>query len=357
VVWFLRNGVLYRRLLLIRNPYAKPSGVATDQPQDANLQDMILGNYGTGNLPWDSSNPQNNTWQDAPGRFWYDFDYSAYHAPASKGGNGLRFHSVQTSLANVNPSTGSVNLFYDPSPTPPDPLVAFNIPLSLGVPCLRYGNSTRRAMEQFTSPGFNRTVMAIPPKEYLTPGDASTFIGRYTVQETADGDFTYPHINPGGSNDPFLANTQVGGNPLSLGADGLVSQYANGLGRRGEDIVMTNVHSFDIKVWDDGLSNPGFVDLNNGGGGYYGTLGGTFTQANGGNRYDTWHPGDDMPAPPYRPVGSTYDDDNDTIADPDVYGSRNQLPLKAILIHIRFYDPGSEQMRDLTFTYSLIDQT
>jgi hypothetical protein len=134
----------------------------------------------------------------------------------------------------------------------------------------------------------------------------------------------------------------IGRNSLTLNSDGLVSQFTDEFGRRGEDIVMTNVHAFDIKVWDDGLSQ--FVDLGHGNssGDYAGPPAGPFTVAQGGNRYDTWHPNTLMPAPPYRPVFG---------GNPD-----NPKPLRAIQIHIRFYDPGGDTMRDLTFTYSLISQ-
>jgi hypothetical protein len=71
----------------------------------------------------------------------------------------------------------------------------------------------------------------------------------------------------------------------------------------------------------------------------------TSSYGNQWNRYDTWHPNPLMgppaaPGPPYRPT--------------DVAG--NAIPLRAIQIQIRFYDPGGDTMRDLTFTYSLISQ-
>ena len=34
-------------------------------------------------------------------------------------------------------------------------------------------------------------------------------------------------------------------------------------------------------------------------------------------------------------------------------GAPNEISLKAIRIHIRFYDQGSDQMRDMTFTFPL----
>jgi hypothetical protein len=147
VVWFLRNGVLYRRLLLIRNPYVANG---SDQPQDGSStpQAMIVTNYSTQNLPWDAMNAQNNSWQDAVGRFWYDFDYSAFTTPPANGGTGLSFHSVESSMKNTNPGT-PINLFYSqPAPNPP---IGFPIPRSLGVPCLRYGNSPQRALEVITT--------------------------------------------------------------------------------------------------------------------------------------------------------------------------------------------------------------
>jgi hypothetical protein len=324
VVWFLRNGNLYRRLLLVRNPYAT---AAEPQPKDANGVEMIPDDYSTNSLPWDSTTASNNGWQDAVGRFWYDFDYSAFHDPDTTTG-GFRFHSVPASLDNSGGSgTGS-----------------FGVPQVLGIPCFRYGNSLRRALEAsgnapFGAPPNYPTVnaIAIPPKEYLTAGDAATYIGRYTVQETAHSDFTYPNSSPGGTSDPFIADTQIGGNSLTLDTDGFVSQYATERGRRGEDLVMSNVHSFDIKVWDESASQ--FVNLDNGGTGDFATLNPNqpFPRNQGGNRYDTWHPSPSMPQPPYRPT--------------NMDGTPKRL--RAIEIVMRFYDPGSESMRDLTFTLPL----
>lgn len=312
VCWFLRNGVLYRRMFLIRESYA-----GADQPSDSGGNDLIPGDYTIQNLP---PNPDANgvTWQDAAGRFWYDFDYSAFNDPISQGGTGLMFHDNAFSLSNATSN--------------PERLASFpNINRSLGIPCLRFGNSLRRALDAGTP--------AVPPREFLTGTDPATYIGRYTMQETVDTDFTYPSSSPA-TGGPFQDSTNLG-----LGLDGLVTTYSNELGRRGEDIVMTNVHSFDIQVWDDVLQT--FVNL-----GYGGATVGDYHQSNPdrnttpygnnvtyGNRYDTWHPNSEMPAPPYRPED----------------GSGNAKPLRAIRILIRFYDVSSDQLRDLTFTFSLED--
>jgi hypothetical protein len=96
------------------------------------------------------------------------------------------------------------------------------------------------------------------------------------------------------------------GNALTVGTDGVVNQYRGGP-RRAEDILMSNVHSFDIKVWDEQAFQ--FVDIGHAGTtGYY-----RFTNRTnpvygpGGaanNRvFDTWHPA--IPAnnpPPFRPT-------------------------------------------------------
>ncbi len=343
VCWFLRNGTLYRRMMLIREPYVTNPG-GTEQPEDANKNRMIaadatfLGSYTAANLP-PIPDSNGSYWQDAVGRFWYDFDYSAFHDPVAFGGNGLTFHTVTDALDN---STSSKSLGAFPG-----------IPPSLGIPCLRFGNSIRRA-----KPTNNA---AVPPREFLvgtSPGNynPATFIGRFTLQETAHSNFTYPSIDPGATGGPFQDSTV-----LTLGANGLVSQYSNQAGRRGEDIVMTNVHSFDIQVWDDGLSIPAWVNLgNNSGAGYY-SASANKNRATYGNRYDTWNPNLDFNLsgnPPYRPVPVNPVDVNGdgTITNADLdFGSVNEVPLKAIRIHIRFYDQGSDQMRDMTFTFPLAD--
>ncbi len=341
VCWFLRNGTLYRRMLLIREPYATGS---TDQPEDKNGNRLIavtaphFGNYTAANLP---PNPDStgSTWQDAVGRFWYDFDYSAFHDPVALGGNGLTFHTVTDSLNNEQPPSKILGSFANP---PTD-----GIPPSLGIPCLRFGNSLRRGLSATPqSPSY-------PPREFLLGSpplyNPATYIGRFTLQETAHSAFTYPSSSPAAGG-PFQDATALG----PLNSDGLVPQYATQTGRRGEDIVMTNVHSFDIQVWDDGLAVPQFVNLGNGNGGYYGS----YANPVYGNRYDTWHPNPLMGTTPYRPVPQNPVDANgDMVIDAKDLGlgSPNEIALKGIRIHMRFYDQNSGQMRDMTFTFPLLD--
>lgn len=296
VAWFLRNGTLYRRQLLIREGYDRED--TTDpQPVNAAGERFVPGDYTAANVPPAAS------WHNASGEFWRDFDYSAYHEPAIDSPGGLRFHSFE-SLINSNDVTQAIN---------PNLL---DLPASLGIPFLRFGSSTNRASI------INNAIQIQGPREMLAVGDKSTWIGRFTHQETSHSDFDYPGNRNGG--DPF--NDAV---PLAM-ANGLVSEFSAEKFRRGEDIMMTNVHSFDIQVWDDSLRR--FVDLGNGSGDYAASANSEF-----GNRYDTWHPNQDMPAPPFLPL--------------DADGTPK--PLRAIKIDIRFYDVSSDSMRDLTFTFPL----
>src|SRR5262249_4683611 len=61
VAYFLRNGTLYRRVMLIRNPNITPAPL-TPQPADDAGGNLLFTMYGNGQ----------------PRNFWTDFDYSAY---------------------------------------------------------------------------------------------------------------------------------------------------------------------------------------------------------------------------------------------------------------------------------------
>jgi prepilin-type N-terminal cleavage/methylation domain-containing protein len=322
VCWFLRHGKLHRRILLIRDPYNRGGNVnPPEEPQDNAGNEFVDEFY-------------DHDSDGSPDNFWRDFDYSAYWEPNS----GLKFHTVD-SLNNANLAAGGiVNLG--------------GLPRSLGVPVLRFGSSTNRF----------KSGVIYPPREYITNGTQTRFIGRYTVQETADLEFKYPGSFVDNTdyiqNDPhnFPAGAAAAPNPrenppgqaLTIDSDtGLVSPYHDNTARRGEDIVMDNVHAFDVQVWDDGLSPPRFASL-----GHSGTTGhyrAVTPQHAFGNSYDTWHPSQFMPSdPPYAP----FNGDRSTVPSRGL-GDAGELPLKAISIKIRFWEDGSESMRDLTFTFPL----
>lgn len=369
VSWFLRNGNLYRRQLLIRRPYNRgfdsgspddPEGLARDNMGNTYLQQFIPGEgYGPASYAPNPQNPQNN----AKGVFWHDFDYSAF-------ANRRTFApDPMDPMTTVTHRELKFHVTHDPGDpqaqdsldnTSPDALAGLGgFPRSLGIPILRFGNSYSRWRREHLDPMDNTSPIItrmFGPKEYgggdydvvnspnTTPPN---YIGRFTVQETSHSRFHYPGNYQNG--DPFNRTDLTVSN-------GLVNQYSNENDRRGEDLVLTNVHEFDIEVWDDLLNQ--FVDLGHNQSNSSGTFGlyhfRRLQAANTdfGNRYDTWHPSDMMPAsPPYAPFDDTVDGPRTA---PDWgLGKRGEIPLKAIRIKIRYYDSLSQQMRDLTFTFTL----
>ena len=105
-------------------------------------------------------------------------------------------------------------------------------------------------------------VSTIPLPAVPTP-QTSFFIGRFTHSETSDLAFGYPAylpaVNPMNSTQAMNYNTTTG----AVGPGG--GTYAGPRG--GEDVLMTNVLKFDIKVFDpaastgtDGLPGTGGID-------------------------------------------------------------------------------------------------
>ena len=334
VSYFLRNGNLYRRVLLIRDKFTG-SGTS-DQPEQTN-SGVDYSTSSVGSLTSASDPGIGN------GTFWHDFDYSAYHDSDSS--RRLRFHylaSLDNSAPSSLPSIGT-----------------FGVPSALGIPQLRFGHGL------FANDG--TTVLDGQPREYDSSGK---WIGRFTLQETAHSGFNYPGQGPKadgtGPDSPMDPSTAA-----NIGSNGLVTEFSGEQNRRGEDILLTNVHEFDIKVFDDyvedqngnGTPETGeddngngtldtlneFVDLghdrqiNGAPAGYYHN---SQNQGSQGNRYDTWHPSMPVGFPaPYRPIRP-----GNTSGWPD-----DEAPLRAIQIRIRYLDIKSGQMRQLTIGYSLED--
>ncbi len=173
--------------------------------------------------------------------------------------------------------------------------------------------------------------------------------------------------------------------------------------RYGEDVMLTNVLSFDVKVWDPGApvlvdndataphplvpSDPGyqngkalnppqygaFVDLNwKGGlytpasgapqsffaGPYFGlgqkSLLGAGNTTNGFATYDIWCQGYEY-APSYQPanIANGFDDDGaNGVDDPleRISSPPYPVPLRGIQIKIRVYEPSTRQVREVTVT-------
>jgi prepilin-type N-terminal cleavage/methylation domain-containing protein len=212
IVYFVRNGNLYRRQLLVREPL--PTFSTKSQPTNTNNNaDLFDPN---------SATPMYST----TGPFWNDFDYTAYMYinPAFPGVPFAQFPGTD-SLDN----SGSI------------------ASVALAKPQYRFGFSPMNI------PG----VTGGRPKEYADSSTTASFIGRFTMQETSDTDFRYPQNTTAGGNVPTNPTLAMTLDPLDssiIGPDDL-----SGGSRRGEDLLLTNVHSFDIKVWDELAQN--FVDI------------------------------------------------------------------------------------------------
>jgi hypothetical protein len=177
---------------------------------------------------------------------------------------------------------------------------------------------------------------------------------------------------------------------LTLAAPGRVTQFVGG-SRRAEDILMSNVRSFDIKLWDEGVED--FVDVGNTRptsvlnatiktirNPTYGPIGASTMPS---NVFDTWHPQADLNSngipdhSPYRPATlgadgepgvAGVDDDGNGLIDRlsgggfdyrEVGASGSDdvpLPLRAIKITVRFEDPSTEQLRQISIVHSLVTQ-
>lgn len=294
ICFFMRNGNLYRRVLLIREPAASAAPPFGTQPSG--------GVSGTGGPYPVFSNPY------APptgNSFYNDWDFS-----------GVRVYTGDT----------NTNGMVDPEPTDAyrfqfhglesldNSVGATNVPL--GLPGNRFG--------------FHRSGV---PREYLLDGSGNptAYIGRFIHEETSDPDFSYPGLEAAPGAHP-LERTD-----LTLNGFGIVTPYAGG-NRAGEDILLTHVEAFNAEVWDPGyhedIDNDGTLDSGedaNGNGqldsGAWVSVGNSFglgqytqtpatglnlTWGNqnsgygpipaGGNRvFDTWHPAS-AAAAPFRPL-------------------------------------------------------
>jgi type II secretory pathway pseudopilin PulG len=294
VVYFVRNGNLYRRVLLLREPqtpirinttppFPVPPATFSSQPgigvngtstlvnaAGSNTVDRkfmrlngsnvpVYGDYSAA-LDIYGSTPAGPT---SPGvDFWNDFDYSAFNQ-----------------WNNVSDPSGNPNL--DLFPDDQYELVfngvdsLLNHPggteFPIGLPQHRFGHRLALGALPITS---RFKPLAGQPMEYLfanEPAGTSIgplsptvgYIGRFTHAETSSNNtptrFGYPGLVPqdGPANapgvvQPFLANYLAG---WDSNGDGIVDVFADGP-RSGEDLLISNVEAFDVEVWDDGFQEP-----------------------------------------------------------------------------------------------------
>jgi type II secretory pathway pseudopilin PulG len=363
VSYFLRKGTLYRRINLIRTVPIQATMPPDPQPTDNLLAPLAPEFYGP---PPGASQPRN---------FYSYFDFAAYWDGAQ-----MKFHGANTAGATMdNTAAGSAN--------------------ALGKPPYRFGHNWMNGL----------------PREFI----GTNYIGRFTHEETsfmsttgAIQFFGYPgKVGAQGSTypNPMDDNPATGALLTYDTNTGKVNEYKGG-SRTGEDILMTNVMRFDIKVWDDaaGLGPDGvpgfaandtvgvppnnFIDDDQNGTnndaseiGWPGSDDGAFVDVGhqgfifGGidrafysrnrlannfycpqnpnkslpadrlYRFDTWHPTVN--------IDGAAGDDQAPFRAPDVppIGANPAIrrPLKAIQIKITFLDPTTQQLRDITAVHSL----
>jgi prepilin-type N-terminal cleavage/methylation domain-containing protein len=371
ICYFLRNGTLYRRVMLVRTPYIGNQITPYGYDNTGAIKELIDGKYRHTGA---SMNPPAFA-PTGSGVFWRDFDYSAVNMEGLDPSGTI--DPTKDLPTFLGASTGASNYL---SNAYVSATVGDHVP-SLGMPNMRWGFSPALKSSTAGRPREYANQYKTTASGTVQTGDA--FIGRYTHAETSNNAFLYPGTLDNG--DPFSTSVD---RTLILDSGALVELPSGP--RRGEDILLTNVHAFDIKVYDDVIQD--FVDLGNAA---TGSAAGDYSRTNsnnkdygprpvgnvGNNVFDTWHPdfdadnnagtamAPDDEQPPYRPwgkgadgqwgVAGTNDDGlggTDDIAEAGWPDSDDQpRPLKSIQIRLRYLDTTSNQMRDLTIIQSLTD--
>ncbi|MEM7811461.1 MAG: type II secretion system protein, partial [Planctomycetota bacterium] len=337
VSYFLREGNLYRSVWLIREPY---------DPLSSDGQPSSISAGGPGVASPLNSGSANANYGFGSGEFWRDFDYSAVYdeSPRLSGGvNRILFHTA-ASLSNSTVAASGV------------PVVEIggrvDIPFSLGVPHLRFGawldpdttpdpNTNSGAPREFVEANAYESDADFNGGTLTATSRPTEFIGRYTKQEASSADFGYPGRDVSATAAPFNRTFPGGIDELS----DMTSVYATGA-RQEVDLLLPGVREFDIKVFDDDLATPAFVDLGNGSGnGFYDAAYDATESGFGGSivstsdhrlRYDTWHPAladFSLPATgstPFAAVGhppfAPFDIDADANGDGLSVGDRDDVP-------------------------------
>ena len=400
VAYFLRNGNLYRRQMLIRQPV---SDKVDNQARRSDVGKTLLTpnttqTYGTG-FVWNPSSPAGSDNLLSTGSFWNDFDYSAVWDPSA----GLRINGVNNPDVVLDNSTTAAYSLKTSIASP-------KTTNALGFPGWRFGFIPHATVTTINPPLPSLPYTGGPVSnsfEYPPAADSFgniNYLGRFTQQETSASGFIWPGAPVGdGSNSDHnpMSNQSVSVTNGIAALNG--NQYVGP--RVSQDLLATNVHEFDVKVWDDWASNPitgmtgMFVDIGGANASKYLASNNQNYGSNnpfgfGANVYDTWHPAavdatGNILAAPFRnndfgndgqPGVAGVDDNknglidqNDIAKDPVTHapildqngnfiyneqgapGSDDWHDMKAIAIHIRYYDVPSDSMRDLTILHSFVE--
>lgn len=260
VSYFLRHGNLCRRVQLIRQPYDNSVVPNSSQPYDSDATPALL--IPVLYPPYPST--------AGSGNYWTDFDYAARIQPMNPSGGAtgvsfLGFSFKENSLDNTGNGTYS------------DPNGTGEIPI--GRPDNRFGFDQIYAL-----PAAGTQTTNGAPREFalqynsqantIGNGGNPVYFGRYTQEETSNSAFQFPGALPiiGGTPTSPVGSASILGLDsasytmwlLNANPPTAETSFAGG-SRRGEDILMTNVVSFDVKIWDNRYSENGGSDTNRNG--------------------------------------------------------------------------------------------
>lgn len=234
VTLFVRNGKLYRRVLLLRNPLPLAGEDLEPQPTrpddgDVNFlpENPLDPDEDAKTFAYQVSRPHGVDF--ASSTFWDDFDFSAFPStfiPLTDGGTPVPSVAQFNGIAALN-NEPSGSTFY-----------------SLGKPNYRFGFHV--------GTGQSREFTALPGAGTVE------FLGRFLHEETSAANFRYPQ---GPATATASSTTALGasatGDPmnttdvlLTLNADKTVSTFAGGP-RRSEELLLANVHEFRVEIYDE----------------------------------------------------------------------------------------------------------
>lgn len=248
VSYFLRGRILYRRVQLLRDPAASAT-----PPYDTQPTRGVTGNGGP--VPaFQGPYPS--------GSFYNDFDYSATRVWAVDG-NTDGVADPESTASPPPPTADLYRLHFHGLESLDNSVGTTNFPLA--IPQNRYGFHfiDNRPREYLLS-------AAGLPRVNPTTG-VPYFIGRFTDEETSAQSALAAFLWPGFEQVP--TSHVMRRRDLVLSPANVVGVDSNGNGlwdngeplysgpRAGEDILLTNVDAFDVKVWDNGYNE----DLNGNG--------------------------------------------------------------------------------------------
>lgn len=253
ICYFVRNGNLYRKVLLLRRPLPVAGRDLDEQPTTAYGKNFFSspsdGLYST------STRPDTND-------FWRDFDYSAI--PQNYTSNNAVPQAPPRQSAKFVGSSGLTNELSSSGAAT----------VSLGNPSNRFGFNP---ISGGPTSGLSREHTWNVPDTTLPAGQQGPFfLGRFIHSETSATNFNWPQSRSevfGSTNLLWSGNTLPGNpldvrNPVTLNTvTGVVDEFSEGARggeRRMEDLVLSNVHEFKVEIWDERLqryTTPGHSEV------------------------------------------------------------------------------------------------